>query len=221
MRSSILLAAAVVLAHVQTAASQVDTPNYCRIYRTMTLGDGVACYYCLPCPTCTGPPLGYMGTWTESTGGCSACGAHCFSVKVASTAEKSVLQGGEKPTAEAASPGVPVLHKEPTVLRDPDITKDVKRWIVELDPPGTAPPVKLFVVTATIDPTDEELNPETMEPYSYPPLTTGFGRQINSNLLPHATAMDVKDLRYGRYRFWFKVGETKYENCIGVIREGP
>ena len=210
MRYSFLLAVLLAAAVAVPARAQ-DT--FCRIYQTMTLGDGVACFYCLKCTGCT-TPTAFLGAAGASTGGCSVCGPHCFPARLEVTAPEGDSKRGTVEDENAKNwPKVPALKREPSVLYDPERTKNLGKWIVSMQIPQSGKTVKLFVVTGSVSP------PNDVDPLdvSYPPETLGFGREIKTGLHPHATATDVENLQGGFYRFAFLVGDIKYKNCIGVI----
>ena len=210
MRYSFLLAVLLAAAVAVPARGQ-DT--FCRIYQTMTLGDGVACYYCLKCTGCT-DPTGFLAPAGSSTGGCSACGANCFPARIdAAAPDGEAKQGTVDDVNIKIWPKVPALKREPSVLYDPEKTKNLGKWIVSMQIPDSTKTVKLFVVTGSVSPPNEVDSSQV----SYPPATLGFGREIRTGLQPHAHATDVEDLQGGFYRFAFLIGDIKYKNCIGVI----
>lgn len=164
MRSISILALLLIVVGVQPATAQPLT-GYCRIYRCMTIGTS-ACYYCLPCDSCT-TAMGYIGGWNESTGACVACGTtgadHCLFGAGAPTGPVAP----PPPDAAPAPPGrertnrapetapylttVAALTEEPEVLYNPDFSDNVKKWDLTIEIPGEGT-VKALLVTATVKP---------------------------------------------------------------------
>jgi hypothetical protein len=186
--------------------------TYCRVYRTMTLGENVACYYCLKCPNCQGPAQGFLGSWTEEVGSCTTCGTNCFNITKDGMLVPAATKSDDGTKKPAAATLLKPTNKDPEILHDPEITKDLKRWYVNLEITGGAT-VKLFVATATI-------TPEKDNGDFYDPLTTGFGRFSRSKVQAHADATNIRHLGGPIYRFDFTVGGTSYRDCMAVV-DGP
>jgi hypothetical protein len=206
--------------------------GYCRVYRTMTMGSNVACYYCLKCGDCN-DPKGALGTWTDSTGGCSDCGAaNCFAVQapMAPAAAKKEKATDEDQSPTPADPGAnpaplkrapaatvapaPLKIKKftqpPSVLLDPDITTEVKKWIVSIDvtDDGVANPVKLFVVTAKTKPKKPDGTP-----YQATVAKLGFAHEIETEL-EAADTITAFEPGHGPGQFLFKY---KGHDCVAIV----
>jgi hypothetical protein len=211
MRSTSILALLLIVMGVQPAWAQPE--GYCRIYRCMTIG-GSACYYCLPCDSCR-EPVGYVGGWMESTGGCLACGtgaAHC----VGGAAAPTIRPGAAPPRDDAAPPPpgtappmphtaptvttVDALTEEPEILWNPDFVTDVQKWKLKIDIPGEGN-VDALLVTATVKPKKKNGGPEDEE---YEKGFLGFAVRCSANLsYPTVTAVQVSAHGNG-HKFKFK-----------------
>jgi hypothetical protein len=232
MRTSSILAVLLLLvAGVNTAWAQPPLTGYCRIYRCMTIGSS-ACYYCLPCNSCTGP-VGYLGGWTESTGPCVACGTtgaeHCQfgagapggPAPAAPSADPAPAPPGQEnrdqplrvPEVAPAFTTVAALTEEPEVLYNPEFTDDVDKWDLTIDIPGEGS-VKALLVTAKI-------KPKKKGGEHHETAHLGFAVRCSGDLsaYPAVTAVGVKEHGTG-YKFKFKEmdGTTHNKKCtIGSL----
>jgi hypothetical protein len=223
MRLLVALAVLTVSCFSFVSSSIADT--YCRLYKTMTMGDNVACYYCLKCsPPCDGPAKGSLGTWNDTTGSCGSClGSHCFDFQrsdapapTPAAPPNGVDQRAAAPVRAAAAAAAPKslkakkLTAPPSVLLDPDHTKDKKNWYVSLkvSVDGEEKIVKVFVVTATVRAPGTKPNGQP-----FPAAKLGFGREIETTFETHGHIDDPEPtLEPGQYRFKFKG-----HDCVAII----
>ena len=226
MRSFSILALLLIVLGVQPASAQ-PLSGYCRIYRCMTIGTS-ACYYCLPCDSCT-TAMGYIGGWNESTGACVACGTagadNCQFGAGAPTgpvppppADPAPVppRPGNRERPDRAPETAPVfmtvaaLTEEPEVLYNPEFSDDVKKWDLTIDIPGEGS-VKALLVTAKVKPKKKGGGGEYHET-----AFLGFAVRYSGDLsaYPAVTAVNVTEHGTG-HKFKFKEadGTTHNKKC--------